>query len=350
MSVFFIKSEQGYVFAYIGAAMNEIRPESVLQLAQGFMESRILLTAVELNLFTILKPGPLSGEEIAVRTGSSLRALSMVLDALCAMGYLLKKDGTYHCEDSIARLLAADSPDSVLPMARHMASLWRRWSHLTDIVRNVDGAKKTFEFTRDPAELRAFIGAMHVVSGPLARKTAEVADAGSSKALLDVGGGSGSYAIAFLRASPGMKATLFDLPDVIEMARERLADEGFLDRTTLAAGNYHEQELPAGNDLALLSAIIHSNSPKQNLDLYKKIFRALNPGGRILIRDHVMESDRTHPKNGTIFAINMLVGTEGGGTYTFEEIKEDLLEAGFSRVRLLRQGEQMDALVEAFKF
>ena len=230
-----------------------------------------------------------------------------------------------------------------------MASLWHRWSCLTDIVKNIEGAKKEFEFFRTPEEMRAFIGAMHVVSAPLARKTAAVAKAEASQALLDIGGGSGSYTIAFLRAFPDMRATIFDLPEVIEMARERLQEEGLLDRTTLVAGDFHEQDLPAGADLALISAIIHANSPEQNLDLYKKAFRSLAPGGRILIRDHVMEPDRTWPRGGAIFAINMLVGTGGGGTYTYEEIEKDLTTAGFINVRLIQKGEQMDGLVEAFK-
>jgi SAM-dependent methyltransferase len=329
--------------------MNPVNPENILKSAQSFMESRILLTAAELDLFTILRDNPLTANEIAGKIGGDTRALTMVLDALVALDYLVKQDRRYCCAGNNARLLAKDSPESVLPMIRHMASLWQRWSRLTDVVRDAEGARDPFRFTRDPEELRAFIGAMHVVSGPLARKTVAAVGAGASKALLDIGGGSGSYTIAFLRAVPGMKATLFDLPDVVEMARERLSEEGLLDRTTLVAGDFHRQELPPGNDLALISAIIHSNSPEQNLDLYRKAFRALNPGGRILIRDHVMEPDRAHPKNGAIFAINMLVGTEGGGTYTYEEIEKDLLTAGFTDVRLIRQGEQMDALVEAYR-
>jgi len=313
------------------------------------MENRILLSAAELNLFSILKNQPLSADEVAMKTGSDLRSLTMVLDALVAMGSLVKQDQTYHCEESTARFLAEDSPDSVLPMIRHMASLWHRWSRLTDIVQGVEGSKEEFQFSRNHEELLAFIGAMHVVSGPLARKTAATANAESSKALLDIGGGSGSYTIAFLKAVPGMKATLFDLPEVIDMARERLLEEGLLDRTVLVAGDFYQQELPEGNDLALISAIIHSNSPEQNLDLYRKVFSSLNPGGRILIRDHVMEPDRAHPRSGAIFAINMLVGTKGGGTYTYKEIENDLLNAGFTKVRLIQQGDQMDAIVEGFK-
>jgi len=117
----------------------------------------------------------------------------------------------------------------------------------------------------------------------------------------------------------------------------------------LVPGDFYRDELPPGHDLAFLSAIIHQNSPEQNLDLFSKVFRSLDPAGRIVIRDHVMSEDRTYPKDGAIFAVNMLLGTAGGNTYTFEEIKKGLQEAGFSSVRLLQKGEHMDGLVEAFK-
>ena len=110
-----------------------------------------------------------------------------------------------------------------------------------------------------------------------------------------------------------------------------------------------QDEFPHGHDLAFVSAIIHQNSLEQNLDLFGKVFRSLNRGGRIIIRDHVMEPDRTHPKDGAIFAVNMLLGTPGGSTYTYEEIKTGLSRAGFTDIRLLKKGEHMDALVEALK-
>jgi ubiquinone/menaquinone biosynthesis C-methylase UbiE len=190
---------------------------------------------------------------------------------------------------------------------------------------------------------------MHAIGAPLAKQIVSAVDAGSSRALLDVGCGSGTYSIAFLRAVPEMRATLFDLPEVIEMARERLRDEGLLDRATLVEGSFYLQEFPSGHDLALISAIIHSNSPEENLDLYRKVFRSLKPGGRILVRDHVMSPDRTYPRDGTVFAINMLVGTSGGGTYTYEEIEAGLSQSGFIRINLLKRGEHMDAVVEGYK-
>lgn len=328
---------------------NDSSPEKILKLAQAFMESRILLSAAELNLFTILGKTPQSAQEVAVKIKGDAQALSSLLNAVTAMGLLAKKDEKYHCEPSVAQFLAEDSPASVLPMVLHMASLWSRWSRLTGIAEGIPAAKKQFDFSRNEGELKAFIGAMHSIGAPMAEQIAAAVDPRPSKAFLDVGGGSGTYTIAFLRAVPEMKATLFDLPEVIDMARTRLSQEGFIDRTTLVAGNFHHDEFPGGHDLALISAIIHSNSPEQNLDLYGRVFRSLDSGGRILIRDHVMDPDRTHPKDGAVFAINMLVGTSGGSTYTYEEIESSLLQAGFKKIRLLRQGEHMDAIVEAYK-
>jgi SAM-dependent methyltransferase len=327
----------------------EIKPEDILQIAQAFMECRILHSAAELNLFTILSSQPMSAQQVADAISGDARALSVLLDALAAMGLLIKDGCMYVCGLPVAALLSDKSPQTLLPMVLHMASLWKRWSRLTDIAKGLDEARDEFEFVRNPGELRACIAAMHSSGAPMAKKIAAAVDPGGARQLLDVGGGSGTYAIAFLRTSPDMKATLFDLPDVIEMARARLLEEGLLDRVTLVSGSYIMQELPGGHDLALLSAIIHSNSPEENLDLYRKIFRALKSGGRILIRDHVMNHDRTYPRAGALFAVNMLVGTSGGGTYTYEEIESGLAQAGFERIRFLKPGENMDALVEAWK-
>ena len=122
-----------------------------------------------------------------------------------------------------------------------------------------------------------------------------------------------------------------------------------MDRVSIIAGNFYTDSLPPGHDLALVSAIIHMNSAEQNVDLYKKTFDALVPRGRIVIRDHVMKPDKTAPKSGALFAINMLVGTPGGGTYTYEEIKSGLAAAGFENVQLIQEEDQMMGLVQAYR-
>jgi len=329
--------------------MNTFSPETILGLARNFMECRILLTGAELNLFTLLSPAPLSPEEIAAMIGADLRAVTILLDALSAMGLLVKQAGKYHCPPSISPFLSAEASNSILPMILHMAHVWERWSGLTSIVKGLRVQEKSTRSSQDADELRAFIGAMHVIAAPLAPRIVAAVNPGTSRTMLDVGGGSGVYALAFLQAVPEMRCTLFDRPAVIEMARERLSKAGVLSRVNLTPGDFYRDEFPPGHDLAFLSAIIHQNSPEQNLNLYLKVFRALVPGGRIVIRDHVMASDRTRPKDGALFAVNMLVSTTGGITYTYGDIKDCLTKAGFIRIRLLQSGEHMDGLVEAFK-
>ena len=329
--------------------MNDGSSEEVLRLSQNFMESRIMLSGAELNLFTILNPAPLSAQEVASRIGADLRALTILLDALSAMGLLVKQKGTYQCANSVSAFLSEDAPSSVLPMILHAAHLWQRWSGLTDAVRGTRVSKDAAKSSKSAEDLRAFIGAMDVIATPRTGEIVAAVDPASSKSLLDVGGASGTYTIAFLQAVPEMKATLFDKPEVVEMARERLSKAGVLNRVTLVPGDFYQDEFPHGHDLAFVSAIIHQNSPDQNLDLLSKVFRSLNQGGRIIIRDHVMEPNRTHPKDGAIFAVNMLLGTPGGSTYTYEEIKSGLSQVGFTDIHLLKRGEHMDALVEAFK-
>jgi SAM-dependent methyltransferase len=322
--------------------------ESVLGLSRDFMDARVLLTGAELGVFSLLSESPKDLERTCAALNTAPRGTAILLDALSAMGLLRKEDEVYSCPQEIADLLSAHSPNGVLPMVKHAATLWPRWGELTQIVQKgmADRPGNVFE---DPAELEAFIGAMHVVGAYAARAIADVAKACHEIRLLDVGGATGTYAEAFLSKYKHMRATVFDRPEVIALAEKRLEKTGLLPRISLVAGDFYMDALPGGNDLALLSAIIHQNNPGQNVDLYKKVYDALVPGGRILIRDHVMDPSRTEPENGALFAVNMLVATAGGNCYTFEEIRDGLQAAGFEDVCQIQSGERMNALVEAFK-
>jgi predicted O-methyltransferase YrrM len=322
--------------------------ESILELSRGFMPSRVLLSAAELNLFTLLASKALTAEKIAAETKTGLRGITILLDALSGLGFLVKTDGRYRTEPSVVPLLSADASDSVLPMVLHMGAVWQNWSQITDIVlgNTTPSMRKEGALAKD--NRKAFIGAMHVVASKAAPEVVAAINPGKARRLLDVGGGSGTYTLAFLKASPAMQATLFDLPPVIEMARDRLRAAGMVDRVTLTPGDFYKDELPPGHDLALLSAIIHQNSPAQNEALYAKIYRALDSGGRIVVRDHVMSADRTQPLEGALFAVNMLAGTQGGRTYAFDEIKDGLKAVGFTRINLI-QTKAMFSLVEGFK-
>jgi len=321
--------------------------DSILKMVRGFMASRVVISAAELDLFTLLAKQTRTADEVAAATGADLRGITILLDALCSLGFLVKANDNYQTESSAAPLLSTDTPTSVRPMVLHMGSVWRNWSKLNDIVlgKAVPNLKKGI---LDKENFQAFIGAMHVVASRNAPSVVAAIGPAGARRLLDVGGGSGSYTLAFLDAAPALRATLFDKPPVIEMARYRIEVAAMADRVTLVPGDFYTDELPIGHDLALLSAIIHQNSPAENETLYRKIHRALDAGGRIVIRDHVMSPDHTQPTEGALFAVNMLAGTKGGSTYTFEEIEAGLAAAGFVGIRQI-QSKAMFSLVEGYK-
>ena len=190
---------------------------------------------------------------------------------------------------------------------------------------------------------------MHDISSREAPRLVRAIQPLPFKRLLDVGGGSGTWTIAFLRANHSATAAIIDLPQVIPLAEKRLTTAGLRPRVTLVEGNFHTDQLPAGFDLAWVSAIIHQNSRQQNRELFRKVHRALDVGGRMAIRDVLMQKSRTAPVSGALFAVNMLVGTEGGGTFTFEELRADLRAAGFIGVRVVKHDEGMNSVMIARK-
>jgi len=321
----------------------------VMAEATAFMKSRVILTAAELDLFTRIHEKPTGTEEMAREMSFDKRALTRLLDCLVSFGLLEKQDGRYRVSEE-GKLLSSHHPETLLPAVRHMVNLWDSWGNLAHIIKNgPDLQRKPIEEQLSERHVKSFLGAMHTIARGLSREIAEFYDASPYKRLLDIGGGLGTYTIAFLKKNPYMTGVIFDMENVIPMTRETIQKEGLGDRVELVAGDFYKDELPTGCDLALLSAIIHQNSPEQNVELYAKIYRALNPGGVVLIRDHIMDESRTKPEDGTLFAVNMLINTPGGDTYTFSEVKETLEAAGFTGVKWVRVGERMDSLVKAKK-
>lgn len=319
---------------------------AILGKARAFWEARILMTAAEIDVFSLLLDTPKTSEQVSREISSDERATEALLNALVALGLLVKKARAFRVKPGLERALSSSAPETVLPVIQHMAQLWENWGRLTEIVRKGRVGRSIEALERDEEGVRAFIGAMHTIGLGLARGVVTRLDLSGHRSLLDVGGGSGVYTIAVLQAAREMRATIFDRPLVTEFARQKLAEEGMIDRVRLVNGDFYVDTLPDGHDLALLSAIIHQNDSEQNLKLYRKLFDALVPGGVVVVRDFVMSEDHTEPPDGAFFAINMLVNTPGGGTYSFEDISKDLEAAGFVEPELLHRG-QMDSLVTA---
>ena len=322
-------------------------PDEVLGISGGYQAACVLAAGAELDLFGALSAGDLSADDLAARLGADLRAVTILADALAAIELLIKDAGRYRLAEGVADALTAGGSGSVLHMVRHRANCMRRCAQLARVAKTGRPPERTESILGPAGDTASYVGAMHEINASAAPKLVAELGPGKFRHLLDVGGGPGTWTLAFLRAAPDATATLFDLPDVIALAERRLAAAGVRDRVTLVAGDLYTDRLPAGADLAWVSAIIHMNSRRQNRDLYAKVRAALAPGGRVLVRDVVMAPCRTRPAAGAMFAVNMLVSTDGGGTFTFEEIRDDLQAAGFAQPRLLLRGEWMNSVVEA---
>jgi predicted O-methyltransferase YrrM len=323
--------------------------DQILEMMAGFRPACVIGAAAELDLFTAIGQQALTLETIAEKVHGDRRAIRILLDAVAALGLLDKHDDLYEVPAALRPLLIAGSPQCILPMIWHSMAILRGWSQLAWTGRAGIPGPRTASIRGAEADRAAFVAAMHTVSGPIADGLVARMGPPQFRHLLDVGGASGTWTLALLRAVPGARATIFDLPDAIEQARARLQGSELADRVTLAAGDFYVDPLPAGADYAWVSAIIHQHSREHNRALFAKVFAALERGGRVGVRDIVMDASRTRPVFGALFAVNMLANTDSGDTYTLEEISADLQAAGFVEPRLAVPADDMQAVVEARK-
>jgi SAM-dependent methyltransferase len=308
-----------------------MNPNTIREFAASFQKSRILLSGFELDIFTNLDESGTSNSEIVNKLHLNKHACERLLNALVSLGFLTKQNDLFFNTTDSFTFLSKKSPD-YLGGLMHSNHLWNTWSNLTQVVRTGKSASPSEINVRGEDWLSPFITAMHDRAKKLAPQQLAKIDLTGIKSVLDIGGGSGAYSMAFVSGKPEIEATVFDLPNVVPITKKFLEKEGYSGKIKIHAGDYIADDLPKGFDLVFLSAIIHSNSLEVNRDLIKKCFNSLNKDGKIIIQDWIMNNDRTQPAGGAIFAINMLVGTEAGDCFTAQEVTEMLTSAGFKNI------------------
>ena len=326
------------------ATAPEWLPEELLERLRAFRESRVLLSAIELDVYTAVGSGA-TAPEVASRMGADPRATEMLLNALVALGMLAKQAGVFSNSPLTERYLAAGSPQDARAALMHTVHLWDRWSTLTECVRT--GTSVTY---REPHEREekwtvAFIAAMHANAVLRAPELVRAVGLEGVNRMLDVGGGSGAYAIAFAQARPGLQVEVLDLAPVVRIAENHIAQAGLTGRVKTRVGDLRTDTFGQGYDLILLSAICHMLGPAENLDLLERCRNALAPGGRLVIKDFILDAGKTAPREAALFALNMLVGTPQGSTYSEPEYAAWLAAAGFAEVRRIRLDWLADLMV-----
>jgi 2-polyprenyl-3-methyl-5-hydroxy-6-metoxy-1,4-benzoquinol methylase len=310
-------------------------PIKIREIAYGFQSSRIFLTAYELGVFTALGDKAMTSAAVAKTLKTNPRATDRLMNALCTMDLLVKKGGKFSNTPAAAQLLVQGKPEYMAGFM-HTSSLWNTWSTLTEAVRNgTTVAMRPHTNDRGTAWLSAFIAAMHDRAKTQAPAIVSLVDLSDVKRVLDVGGGSGAFSMAFARAGKNITATIFDLPNVLPLAKKYVKQAKLQAKIDFRAGDYLKDGIGSGYDIVFLSAIIHSNSEPENRTLFKKCAKALNPNGQLVIVDFIMDEERLRPPHGAFFSLNMLVGTRSGDTYTESEVRSWLNAAGLKKIKRL---------------
>jgi predicted O-methyltransferase YrrM len=225
----------------------------------------------------------------------------------------------------------AGSPENQRLALMHTVNVWRAWTTLTDCVRTGTAVQTPGVEGRDQEWTKSFIAAMHRGAQSAAPQLVSVVGVEGVRRLLDIGGGSGAYSIAFAQAKPDLHAEVLDLPSVVPIAQRHIQEAGLSSRVTTRVGDLFKDDFGSDYDLILLSAICHMLGPKENLDLLQRCAGALRKGGRVVIRDFILEPDKTAPRGAALFALNMLVATRSGSTYTEKQYADWLESSGFDR-------------------
>jgi (2Fe-2S) ferredoxin/predicted O-methyltransferase YrrM len=307
-------------------------PDDLNDMVRAFMPSRAVLTALELDIFTAIADGA-SAEQLVKKIGTDARATEMLLNVLVSLKLLEKRDETFFNTPASARFFTEGSRDNARGGLLHTANLWHRWSTLTEAVR---AGTSVAPRVRDDNWVTAFIAAMDRNAKERASAVVKAVGANRIKRMLDLGGGSGAYSIAFARAIPELTSEILDTADVVPLAQDYIQKAGLVDRITTRVGDMLNDPLGKNYDLVLVSAICHMFSPAENRDLFERIYGALAPKGQIVVQDFILEPSKTAPRSAALFSLNMLVGTRAGSSYSEPEYVNWLRDAGFKDVRRVR--------------
>ena len=308
-------------------------------MAGGHAEARAIQIALKLGIFERLSAGAMGAESLAMAIGGESRATAILSNALAALGLLQKIDGHFHLDQASQRFLVESSPEYLGGMILFDAALWEEWGRLEDSIRTGAPARTPDMFQSSPADTELFIRAMDSLVRARGddRWTAAHLDLGFASSVADLGGGPGTYLVEFLRKFHKLRGAIWDLPATLEVAQRILRERAptILPRIALQEVDYLAGELPGPVDAIFMSNIIHSENEPVNEALMAKCFRALNRGGLIAVKDHIMDGDLIEPAAGAVFSLYLLLTTHGRD-YSFDETAGWLETAGFTDLRLAK--------------
>jgi ubiquinone/menaquinone biosynthesis C-methylase UbiE len=316
----------------------QVTPERILQFAWGYAPPLILEAAIRHRVFDTLDESPKNLAQVSAATGASQRGLAAIMNALVGLGFLAKDTAAiYSLTPESAAFLVSTKPAFQGGLIRHCSEhLIPRWLGLNEVV--ATGLPVTSVNQEDAGSefFQNFVNDIFPLSYPAAQALAQhVAANGEPLRVLDLAAGSGVWGIALAQSSDHVHVTAVDWPGVIPVTQKTVARCGLSDRFSFVEGDLQQADFGAGYNLATLGHILHSEGEARSKKLLAKVFASLASGGTIAIAEFLVDADRRGPVGGLFFAVNMLVNTDEGSTYTFKEITSWLTDAGFKDVRQL---------------
>jgi len=317
-----------------------VSPERIQQFAWGYVPPLVLEAAIRNQVFDTLDAGSKTVAEVSHATGASERGLAAIMNVLVGLNFLAKDErGAYSLTPESETFLVSTKPGFLGGLIRHGSQhLMPKWLSLNQVVATGQPAAAVNQQDAGTDFFQEFVNDIFPLSYPAAKALARhiaAGDASQPVHVLDLAAGSGVWGIAVAQSSPLVQVTAVDWPGVIPVTQKTVARFGLAEQFSYVEGDLMEANFGSGYNLATLGHILHSEGIERSRALLAKTFAALAPGGTIAIAEFLVNADRTGPVGALFFAVNMLVNTDRGDTYSFEEIADWLTEAGFTNPRTL---------------
>jgi SAM-dependent methyltransferase len=302
-----------------------VTPDVIMQTAMGFMSAKHLFAANDLGVFEALGQGPANLDELAARTSVPSRTLRISVDAMVALGFVVRDGDRYANGPVAATFLAGRTPADLRPFLRFWDRIsYPAWTHL-------EGSLRTD--TATPTELDAgnrdvFLAGVEAITAGPAQALAASYDFSHHKRLLDIGGGTGSISFAIVNRYADLQGTIFDLAKVVPLTKQRIADAGLSDRLGTAEGDVLTDPYPTGHDVLVMSNLIHYFDADHSRTVLKRAREAVPSGSRLLALDFWTDATHTQPVGAALMAGEFAVQL-GGDVYSVDEFRAWLEATGW---------------------
>ncbi len=311
-------------------------PSAIVRLSTAYWESQTLLTANRLRLFDVLAEGACSAEEVAARLGLDPRGAALFLRACVGLGLLQENAGRFENSAVTSAFLVTGRPAFMGNVIRYSDQLYGTWGSLESALRSGRPALPAETYLGDdPARTRNFVQAMHERALGIARALVGILDLHGREAMLDVGGGPGTYSVLLTERFPGLRSEVLELPGVAAVARELVAAAGASDRVILRDGDYHSAPFGSGKDVVLMSGMFHRETEQACRGLIQRAAGCLVSGGLLVVSDVFTDEGGTHPTFATMFGLNMMLTATDGGVHSDADVKRWMADCGFADLRVV---------------